>query len=56
MIGDCDNCSHSFAYHVPIMGCLKCDCDEFKRFAIRVIGRAYVRAGNLLKPMRWSSR
>jgi len=32
MIGDCDRrgCGHSFAYHVPLVGCMKCDCEEYK--------------------------
>lgn len=29
MIGDCDNCGHSFAYHVPLSGCVKCSCGEY---------------------------
>lgn len=29
MFGDCDTCGHSAMYHVPLAGCLKCDCDEF---------------------------
>lgn len=29
VIGDCD-CGHSIMYHVPLAGCLKCDCDEFR--------------------------
>ncbi len=28
MLGDCA-CGHSIIYHVPIAGCMKCDCDEF---------------------------
>jgi len=28
VIGDCD-CGHSVLYHLPLAGCLKCDCDEF---------------------------
>ena len=28
--GDCDECGHSILYHVPIFGCLKCSCDEFR--------------------------
>lgn len=35
MIGDCDSCGHSVAYHVPLVGCIKCDCDEF---VVRVVG------------------
>lgn len=31
MTGDCDNCGHSIAYHVPILGCMKCRCSEYKR-------------------------
>ena len=27
--GDCNNCGHSIMYHVPIAGCMKCDCDEY---------------------------
>lgn len=31
MFGDCDNCGHSFAYHMPMMGCIKmCGCLEFR--------------------------
>ncbi len=29
MLGDCDNCGHSVAYHLPLAGCIKCSCDEF---------------------------
>ena len=29
MFGDCDECGHSAIYHVPIVGCMKCDCGEF---------------------------
>lgn len=29
IIGDCDECGHSVIYHLPIVGCTKCDCDEF---------------------------
>jgi hypothetical protein len=29
MIGDCGYCGHSIAYHMPLMGCIKCECDEF---------------------------
>lgn len=29
MIGDCEDCGHSIAYHLPFVGCTKCDCDEF---------------------------
>lgn len=29
MFGDCDNCGHSVMYHVPLAGCIKCDCEEF---------------------------
>lgn len=30
--GDCSRriCGHSFAYHIPLMGCIKCDCTEYK--------------------------
>lgn len=27
--GDC-RCGHSVAYHLPLVGCMKCDCDEFR--------------------------
>jgi len=27
--GDC-RCGHSVAYHLPLAGCLKCGCDEFR--------------------------
>lgn len=30
MIGDCSRCHHSIAYHVPIVGCAKCDCGEYQ--------------------------
>jgi hypothetical protein len=39
MIGDCDNCGHSAMYHVPLMGCIKCDCDEFVIRLARAIRR-----------------
>lgn len=29
VIGDCDRCGHSVIYHLPLAGCMKCDCDEF---------------------------
>jgi hypothetical protein len=29
MFGDCDVCGHSAIYHVPLVGCCKCDCEEF---------------------------
>jgi hypothetical protein len=29
MVGDCDDCGHSIAYHLPWVGCTKCNCDEF---------------------------
>lgn len=29
MFGDCSYCGHSVAYHVPMVGCMKCNCDEF---------------------------
>ncbi len=29
MIGDCSRCGHSVIYHVPLTGCIKCDCEEF---------------------------
>jgi predicted nucleic-acid-binding Zn-ribbon protein len=29
MIGDCDNCGHSVMYHLPVVGCQKCDCEEY---------------------------
>lgn len=29
MFGDCEECNHSFAYHMPLAGCIKCDCSEF---------------------------
>ncbi len=28
-LGDCDRCRHSIAYHVPLLGCMKCNCDEY---------------------------
>lgn len=30
MIGDCDRCGHSVMYHVPLIGCAKCSCEEFR--------------------------
>lgn len=43
MIGDCDRCGHSGMYHVPLVGCIKCDCDEFvlrvRRFLRRLVRR-----------------
>lgn len=29
MFGDCSYCGHSAMYHVPMIGCMKCNCDEF---------------------------
>ena len=29
MFGDCDDCGHSFMYHLPLAGCIKCNCGEF---------------------------
>lgn len=29
MVGDCDDCGHSIIYHLPVVGCTKCDCEEF---------------------------
>ncbi len=29
VFGDC-RCGHSIAYHLPLFGCSKCDCDEFR--------------------------
>lgn len=30
--GDCSRkgCHHSIIYHVVLIGCMKCDCDEYK--------------------------
>lgn len=28
--GDCHRCEHSIIYHIPILGCVKCDCEEYK--------------------------
>jgi hypothetical protein len=28
--GDCSRCHHSIAYHLPLVGCVKCDCDEYQ--------------------------
>lgn len=39
MIGDCDRCGHSALYHVPLAGCMKCDCDEFVAWLISFWGR-----------------
>jgi len=32
MIGDCSRsyCKHSIVYHAPVVGCLKCDCEEYQ--------------------------
>jgi hypothetical protein len=30
MVGDCDYCTHSIIYHVPLFGCAKCSCSEFR--------------------------
>lgn len=30
MIGDC-RCGHSIIYHAVFVGCIKCDCDEFRQ-------------------------
>jgi predicted nucleic-acid-binding Zn-ribbon protein len=38
MIGDCDNCGHSAMYHMPFVGCVKCDCEEF---VVRMLRRIY---------------
>ena len=29
MFGDCDRCGHSLIYHLPVVGCTKCSCEEF---------------------------
>lgn len=29
MFGDCDTCGHSALYHIPLAGCMKCNCGEF---------------------------
>lgn len=29
MMGDCEECGHSIIYHIPIVGCTRCSCDEF---------------------------
>ncbi len=29
-IGDCSYCGHSIVYHAPMVGCLKCSCDEYE--------------------------
>lgn len=29
MVGDCADCRHSIVYHLPFVGCTKCDCEEF---------------------------
>ena len=29
MVGDCRRCGHSIVYHLPFIGCTKCDCEEF---------------------------
>jgi len=36
MLGDC-KCGHSLIYHAPFVGCLKCDCDEFRRWLSRAL-------------------
>jgi len=28
--GDCDRCTHSIVYHLPLTGCTKCECDEYR--------------------------
>lgn len=30
MFGDCKRCKHSLAYHAPLLGCLKCSCEEYQ--------------------------
>lgn len=30
IFGDCDRCGHSIVYHVPLFGCGKCSCEEFR--------------------------
>lgn len=27
--GDCSSCGHSIIYHLPLVGCTRCNCDEF---------------------------
>lgn len=29
MFGDCKYCGHSVIYHVFLVGCTKCGCNEF---------------------------
>ena len=29
VFGDC-RCGHSVMYHLPLAGCMKCSCDEFR--------------------------
>jgi hypothetical protein len=29
MFGDCAWCGHSIVYHLPLVGCAKCSCEEF---------------------------
>lgn len=35
MFGDCSYCGHSVAYHLPLVGCTKCNCDEFHVRSVR---------------------
>lgn len=39
MIGDCDRCGHSVAYHMPLLGCIKCSCGEFVARVFRALRR-----------------
>lgn len=39
MTGDCDRCGHSIIYHFPLVGCAKCDCDEFVAYVRRLLRR-----------------
>ncbi len=44
MLGDCSSCGHSALYHLPFVGCTKCDCDEFHAYVSRIVRRFRRRA------------
>jgi hypothetical protein len=39
MIGDCKRCGHSVVYHMPLLGCMKCNCEEFSVTIMRLVLR-----------------
>ena len=41
MIGDCDRCGHSVAYHAPLFGCMKCSCSEFTIWMAETVSRLW---------------